>query len=163
MEEKKLATPVFVKTRYQCDRGIKLNDGRIVVVVNPGYLFRYDTEFELNGSVVTLNQLIKEGLAERDEVHCYDEWTIYPFGPNSMRTTGLSIRKVQAEFAQHGFNVSREAIKHNYEAWLSDQKSGYRDEDNNYHLFTPCGCNPLSFMATTLESLTRDWQDTYEE
>ena len=40
-------------------------------------------------------------------------------------------------------------------------KSGYRDEKNGYHLFTPCGCNPLSFRVSSLEP-ELDWQITYE-
>ena len=44
---------------------------------------------------------------------------------------------------------------------MGDLKSGYRDEKNGYHLFTPCGCNPLSLRATSLEK-ELDWQTTYE-
>ena len=66
------------------------------------------------------------------------------------------------EFAQAGFNVTWEALYHNYAAWLCDMKSGYRDEKNGYHLFTPCGCNPLSFRATKLTNDCNDWQTTYE-
>ena len=45
-------------------------------------------------------------------------------------------KKIIEEFKANGFNVTREAIKHNYEAWSVDCKSGYRDEENNYFLFT---------------------------
>ena len=65
------------------------------------------------------------------------------------------------KFKENGFNVTAEAIRHNFEAWRYDEKSGYRDEVNNYHLFTPCGCNPLSFTATTLHKQCDDWQTTY--
>ena len=71
------------------------------------------------------------------------------------------IKKTIEEFKSHGFNVTREALMHNYHAWRDDYKSGYRDEKNGYHLFTPCGCNPLSFRASELSAET-DWQDTYE-
>ena len=65
------------------------------------------------------------------------------------------------EFKDNGLNVTKEAIMHNYQAWRFDEKSGYRDEENNYHLFSPCGCNPLSFRATTLHEKCADWQHTY--
>lgn len=65
-------------------------------------------------------------------------------------------------FKKRGFNVSEKAIKHNYNAWKNDFKSGYRDEKNNYHLFTSCGCNPLSFTLTTLHKTAIHWQSTYE-
>ena len=68
--------------------------------------------------------------------------------------------KVLKEFKKNGFNVTRKAIKHNYEAWSVDCKSGYRDEENNYFLFTPCGHNPLSFTAIRLDEHL-DWQETY--
>ena len=71
------------------------------------------------------------------------------------------IKKIIAEFRENGFNITREAILHNYKAWRYDMKSGYRDEENNYHLFSPCGCNPLSFRATTLHKNCADWQHTY--
>lgn len=74
---------------------------------------------------------------------------------------GLDIDKVIAEFQDNGFNVTREAIEHNYNAWRFDMKSGYRDEENGYHLFTPCGCNPLSFRCSSLEEGCEDWQITY--
>ena len=66
---------------------------------------------------------------------------------------------VQAEFYEHGFHVTLEALAHNYEAWYNDMKSGYLDEENGYHLFTPCGCNTLSFRAS--EDVGEDWQTTY--
>ncbi|MGN1217205.1 MAG: hypothetical protein ACI4TD_04430 [Phocaeicola sp.] len=65
-------------------------------------------------------------------------------------------------FKKQGYNVTREAVEHNFRAYLSDMKSGYRDDKNGYHLFTPCGCNPLSFRLTTLYPSCTDWQKTYE-
>lgn len=69
-------------------------------------------------------------------------------------------RKICEEFKEHGFAVTEEAVRHNFDAWLADFKSGYRDEKNGYHLFTPCGCNPLSFRASSLDERL-DWQKTY--
>jgi hypothetical protein len=64
-------------------------------------------------------------------------------------------------FNEHGYAVSPEAVGHNLSAWWGDMKSGYRDEKNGYHLFSPCGCNPLSVRLTTLDKLCEDWQTTY--
>lgn len=71
------------------------------------------------------------------------------------------IEKIIKTFHKKGFNITKEAIWHNYIAWQGDYKSGYRDDNNNYHLFTPCGCNPLSFTATSLCNESTDWQITY--
>lgn len=69
---------------------------------------------------------------------------------------------IAKEFKEHGFNVTIEALRHNFNAWRADLKSGYRDEENGYHLFTPCGCNPLSFRCSSLEEDCKDWQITYQ-
>lgn len=71
------------------------------------------------------------------------------------------INFVQRYFQQFGYNVSREAIIHNYNAWKQDCKSGYLDKENGYHLFSPCGCNPLRFTLTSLHPTAADWQITY--
>lgn len=68
--------------------------------------------------------------------------------------------KWQQAFKDNGFDVTLEAIFHNYEAWLRDEKSGYRDEANGYHLFSPCGCNPFRLSASELHDGLR-WQHTY--
>lgn len=52
----------------------------------------------------------------------------------------------------NGYNVTRQAVIHNYCAWKCGFKSGYRDEENDYFLFTPCGGNNLSFTACRLIS-----------
>lgn len=72
----------------------------------------------------------------------------------------FDVKEVIKEFETNGFNVTEEAIIHNFEAWKSDYKSGYKDESNGYFLFTPCGCNALRFNATELTG--EDWQETYE-
>lgn len=64
-----------------------------------------------------------------------------------------------AFFKKHGFTVSDQAIIHNVEAWTQDYKSGYLDEENGVHLFSPCGCNPLRISAS--EYVGEDWQTTY--
>lgn len=72
----------------------------------------------------------------------------------------ISIKNIIKFFKKNGFNVTEEAIKHNLEAYKYDMKSGYRDEKNGYHLFTPCAHNPLSFRLTSLNK-NCDWQTTY--
>lgn len=71
------------------------------------------------------------------------------------------VQQVRKEFSKLGFKVSERAIMHNYNAWAHDYKSGYRDDGGGYHLFTPCGCNPLSFRLTALSDDSKDWQTTY--
>lgn len=72
----------------------------------------------------------------------------------------ISINKLIEFFKKKGFNVTEEAIQHNLYAYKYDMKSGYRDEKNGYHLFTPCAHNPLSFRLTSLNK-NCDWQKTY--
>lgn len=72
----------------------------------------------------------------------------------------FDVKEVIKEFKTNGFNVTEEAIIHNFEAWESDYKSGYKDKNNDYFLFSPCGCNALRFNATEL--INEDWQETYE-
>jgi hypothetical protein len=120
-------------------------------------------EIAIRTDLPDLNQLIKEGKVRNATI--YREHDIFlPEFKGSYEAppfTGEVVRKVIAEFAGHGFKVTRQALVHNFKAWYSDLKSGYRDDRNGYHLFTPCGCNPLSFRATSLEP-ELDWQKTYE-
>ena len=174
----------FVNDRQDCQRGHELPDGRIVVIVNTDSKLemRYDTPFNLetgeiaelpenapkNGKdgipdyapdgYTTLNNLSAQGIGKT--VTCFDEYKIkFPRNVHTLSEQG--IQSIIDKFAKNGFKVTHEAIKHNFEAWLRDHKSGYRDDENGYHLFTPCGCNPLSFNATTLSD-NCDWQTTYE-
>lgn len=109
------------------------------------------------------NDLIREGRIEERTI--YREYDVCPQNvPDRFSDRHLTARdfdRIIKEFAQHGFKVTREALRHNYSAWLGSLKSGYRDEANGYHLFTPCGGNPLSFRATSLDDRL-DWQTTYE-
>ena len=159
----------FVNDRQECQRGYQLPDGRIVVVVNTKGEFeiRYDTPFNVESGEIgesenatTLNDLYASGIGK--DVYCYDEYYIEIEGDcGTVELTEDDVESICAEFEQSGFNVTPEAVWHNYDAWCGDLKSGYRDEENGYHLFTPCGCNPLSFNATTLND-NCDWQKTYE-
>lgn len=89
-------------------------------------------------------------------------WTVTPggfYGCDEDGADDLDLRWVRNEFRNHGYDVTLDAISHNYEAWLNDEKSGYLDEDNGYFLFTPCGCNQLRFFAEPLNG--EDYQKTY--
>lgn len=120
-------------------------------------------EIPLRPELPDLNQLVKEGYIL--EATIYRSHDISPAAfrnrHNCPPLTGKWIRQFIQEFKEHGFNVTRDAIIHNFSCWMGDLKSGYRDEKNGYHLFTPCGCNPLSLRATSLEK-ELDWQTTYE-
>lgn len=104
----------------------------------------------------TLNQLRASGVDVRDG---------FPYRSYDIDLPGVRVltpkraRKIVEEFKANGINVTLDAVMHNYAAWLADFKSGYRGED--FHLFSPCGCNDLSFRATTLDPSCEDWQTTY--
>ncbi len=172
-----MKTIKFVKSRFEAMWGYQLNDGRIIDRTN----LRYDTPFNLEtGEIYTGNDLqrsgknglpddVPEGFTTLNnlnaqklghEVYCYDEYNIN-LG-NNPAMGDKDIDAIIAEFKEAGFKVTKAAILHNYYAWTADRKSGYRDEKNGYHLFTPCGCNPFSLRATTLHELCKDWQTTYE-
>lgn len=104
-----------------------------------------------------LNDLTREGRLIKRAV--YREYDIEP-GTLYRSISNKKIKEICEQFKAHGFNVTEDAVRHNYNAWLADLKSGYRDEENGYHLFTPCGCNPLSFRVTSLDDRV-DWQTTY--
>ena len=169
----------FVKHRCETQRGIQLKDGRIVSLYDEDNIFylRYDHVLDLENGTLddevtahegeqgyekTLNGLIAAGLAERKEVHCYDEVEysedVYP---DTIKLTKAKINAIVKFFKEKGYNVQSSAVEHNIFAWFSDEKSGYRDEKNGYHLFSPCGCNSLSIRLSTLHPLCEDWQTTY--
>ena len=172
-----METIKFVKSRFDAMWGYQLNDGRIIDRTN----LRFDTHFNLEtGEIYTGNDLQRSGKnglpddapdgfttlnnlnAQKlgHEVYCYDEYNIN-LG-NNPAMGDKDIDAIIAEFEEAGFKVTKAAIMHNYYAWSADRKSGYRDEKNGYHLFTPCGCNPFSLSATTLHDLCKDWQTTYK-
>ena len=118
----------------------------------------------------TISELKELGLVD-GEFAPYREYTVSPeafqeytdeISCTSTKTLvkRLDVDGIIREFEGNGFDVSREAIMHNFYAWLADMKSGYRGR--GYHLFTACGCNPLRFTATELYPACEDWQKTYE-
>lgn len=103
-----------------------------------------------------INALVKEGKIAL--AHIYREHHV-----NLGWLRGMSevrLHNILKEFMENGFNVTEEAVMHNYEAWKAGFKSGYRDEKNGYHLFTPSGCNQCDLRASSIEK-ELDWQNTY--
>ena len=128
---------------------------------------RYDTKVDLKSGYAigidsgivyklckfpTINELITAGKVAR--IVPYREYDIMP------KSRPIDFDAIVAEFKENGFEVSKAALVHNYNAWLNDYKSGYRCK--SCHIFTPCGCNPLRFSATTLCKECKDWQTTYK-
>lgn len=144
------ATPLFLPLRF----GNKLDLDKMLVYT--------DKDIDDHPELPDYNDLIKTGRIQ--ELNICRSYDIYfeAFKDCYIRKklTAKDFEKIIAEFKEHGFNVTFEALKYNYSAWLGNLSSGYRDEENGYHLFTPCGANPLSFRATSLDSRL-DWQTTY--
>lgn len=163
--------------------------GKKLPILDPVYCLRYDDAIDFDGQQViyareivngntlaTLNDLIKTGWISNwkpfkecslylvDEVAENAPSHFKPFRDFAQDSNPhrLSIKKVVAYFAEQGFSVSPTAIRHNYEAWKDDWKSGYRDKKNGVHVFSPCGCNPLQFHVSELHPTAEDWQITYE-
>jgi hypothetical protein len=168
----------MVGDRADTQRGVLLTDGRIISLFNENNQFylRWDFPIDLETMTyeprladeskgeVSLNTLTERKIVA-GEVYCYDECIyyrhIYPEAFTCPEQERLEIDRIESFFRDNGYNVSREAIEHNFNSWLGDMKSGYRDDINGYHLFSPCGCNPLSMRLSTLHKLCDDWQQTY--
>ena len=173
----------FVKNRFETQVGIQLNDGRVISIydkdnnfylkynwvidLDKGIIVRrveYDgniTEEEIAKGYTTLSRLLAEKKAK--EVNCYDcldfNMDVYMDDPElDKKVTAEMIIKF---FRDNGYNVTSEAVNWCFENWKSGFKSGYRDQENGYHLFNPCGGNALSIRLTTLNPLCEDWQTTY--
>lgn len=161
----------YINSRKDAQWAFKLNSGKLIEVLNKEghFVIRYDTPFNLkNGHIyegkrvpktaVTLNSLRRD--KQGDTVFCYDKHEISLGFIKGL--TEKRIGEVMRKFKRAGFNVTKEAILHNYDAWCWGMKSGYRDEENGYHLFSPCGCNPFDLRVSTLEECCADWQTTYK-
>lgn len=128
-----------------------------VDIVNKKYISISDDGYD-ECDLPTFNDLYAKGKLVK-EGSCIEN--SYDYFTNKKLLSDEDVDSIIQEFKEHGFNITKYAILYNYSAWLVDEKSGYRDEENNYHLFSPCGCNPLSFRATTLHEKCKDWQTTY--
>lgn len=148
-------------------------DGRMCDVMS----CRYDCKVDLScmkyipvscreeyssSSLPTMEELVKCGVVKVMScisVSC--EVSFYNGLPSFPTDLEFAEHVVSSFLSSHGVVVSVDAVLHNLDAWRSDFKSGYRDEANGYHLFSPCGCNPLSFRYNSLHELCEDWQQTY--
>ena len=139
---------------FSCKYGCKVD------LLNESYI-PYENSKEYNESrLPTIEDLILNESVK--VVSCIEKEYSINFPSKVKRLYKKDFQSIIDEFAENGFNVSIEAITHNYNCWRGDLKSGFRDEENGYHLFTPCGCNPLSFRISTLHPKCNDWQITYE-
>ena len=173
----------MVADRDETQWGVLLNDGRIISLYdgNNQFYLRWDFPIDLdtltyepcrsadteNGEV-SLYWLASHGLIS-GELFCCDkvEYTpgteMYPDDFVCPKQVDDEIDRIVGFFKGKGYSVTREAVEHNINAWMRDSKSGYRDDGNGFHLFSPCGCNPLSVRLSTLHDLCSDWQVTYTE
>lgn len=156
-----------IKTPY---RGFELPNGKMIDL----FPYRYDSKIDLENetyissyeedyktsNLPTIQELVDIGIIKK--ISCIEKSFDIDFNENDKRSIDEVIQYTIKKFKENGFNVTEEAIRHNFNAWVLDMKSGYRDNENGYHLFSPCGCNPLSFRATTLHEQCEDWQQTYE-
>ena len=159
--ETKVVDFEIVKSKRDCMRGVQLQDGRVIVIWDrfDKMKLRFDEPILLDGKITTCNDIIAEGKGV--EVFGYEKYRIYTKSkfPRVLRES--TIKKIIKEFKEHGFNVTEDAIQHNFDCWKADMKSGFRDDENKSFLFTPCGCNPLSFEAMELREHLENWQKTY--
>lgn len=138
---------------------LETSDGRKLNVP-----YKYDNRIDLENLVLygyketdfypEINELVAKGIVKF--AYPYKQVN-YNFKTHRNK---INVETIIKFFKKNGFNVTKEAILHNFNAYLCDMKSGYRDDVNDYHLFTPCGCNPLSFRLTSLNK-NCDWQETY--
>lgn len=166
----------FVSSKYETQRGIQLNDGRILSLFdeNNEFYLPFDKEINLDDgtfedetcvsigdrNTTCLNNILHNG--QGIEVTCTDGDTYFENKyPCNFSITQNKVSRIQKYFERRGFMVTQEAIMHQLCAWMQGYKSGYRDNDNGYFLFTPCGLNPLSIRLTTLHPLCKGWQKTY--
>lgn len=104
-----------------------------------------------------LNALVRDG----HEVELCNPFVEIDWRPINDYPSSINMDDVKEFFKEHGFNVTYSAISHQFDNWSMGYKSGYRDERNGYHLFTPCGGNPFRLSLTSLHETASDWQTTY--
>lgn len=142
----------------------KTNEGKYFVstwawdakydMANGVYYPTTDPEFK-QVDFPTLNELVKNGVvSEVDNSYSIsrESWK------RNHEITQEEIGEICSEFRANGYNVTEEAIRHNFGAWTADLKSGYLGDD--FFLFSPCGCNSMEFCA---EHIYEDssYQHTY--
>ena len=164
----------IVKSRKDCQWGYQIAEGKILVICDKDgeYQLMWDTPFSIESGIIfdneneidafdkgrtlTLTALSANKIGK--QTHNYEEYCIRVGEVKSL--TNKDVKEICKQFKRYGFNVTEHAVLTNFANWRSGYKSGYRDDANGYHLFTPCGLNPFSLTATTLVEGV-DWQDTY--
>lgn len=148
-------------------RYFSVNGTNITFPLNPP-IMRYSTLIDLDNLTYgevgeTLQELIDKGLiTEQSYVNNVDFEIADHFedmGKKGINTREKFYKYIQDFFLSHGYKVSLTGIRHQYECWRDDCKSGYRGR--NYHLFTPCRHNPFSVRLSTLSPICKEWQKTY--
>jgi hypothetical protein len=170
----------FVKDVKDASQACVLNDGRIFATIveedECSYFLCWDTHFSLEtGEIYKFNkqgdypadattlQEIIEVQHSGKIVEPYEEFNYHKdVYPKDVVLNANLYRRIQAYFKNHyNRRVSIKAIEYCLVNWKNDYKSGYRDEKNGYHLFSPCGCNSLRLSMTTLVDSCAYWQKTY--
>lgn len=135
----------------ECLYGLAFHWDAKIDLADRTYITRYDKREHAGSTLPSINELVANGTLELiDEI---EELDITDDDVNL-----LDFDAVVAYAKERGFNVEREALVHNFRCWKMDYKSGYRGKE--CHVFTPCGCNPLSYGISKLDDRV-DWQTTY--
>lgn len=119
-----------------------------------------DNEYAKLTNLPTINELVKDGIVARWKPYKEADLDRIDEKPDFYKNGKPRIKAIKKYFKARGFTISTEAIMHNLKAWKRDYKSGYRDEVNNCHVFSACGCNPFGLYVTELYPAC-DWQTTY--
>lgn len=96
-------------------------------VKNPTFIFSHEAE----GGFSVRNSEDGEYLARR----------------NFMAYQVACLPKIAEIMKNHGVEVTADELNHNFMAWRNDYKSQVVTADGKFAIFTPCGCNDLSFRA----------------
>ena len=158
--------PLSKIPRGAMNRYFKL--GNVVFPLNLNYI-NYESRINLdnktyckysnNSAFPTINELVR---TKEIEEHRYaQEYCVNVEDRFVGKLTKEQLNDIVEKFQKHGFNVTKQAIIHNYAAYMGGMKSGYLDKENGYHLFTPCSLNPLSFRACQVNKHFEEWQTTY--
>lgn len=153
------------------DRWVETKDGLMIGYILHGLDYRdkveitndeiyiinqYESEYKTS-NLPTLMELKRRG--EVVEKLSYKEHTVKMVVSDKL--SDITIQVIISSFKLHGFNVTKEAILNNFEAYKRGLGCGYRDDTNGYHLFTPHD-KEFYLCATTLNKLSSDWQTTYK-
>lgn len=118
-----------------------------VDIKNHKYLSFYDEGYD-ECDFPTFNDLYQKGIMPKEGT-CIEK--SYDYTTKKHKLSEKEIDSIIKKFKANGLNVTKEAILHNYQAWLYDEKSGYRDEENGYH-FCSLLADIILFLSVLLLS-----------